>query len=75
MVPAEIVDLDKVPLLGSGKIDNVAVTKLVKERVAAARAAAAAGWLGLPVLGLDTLPSQTETRHERQRQAVIDLQA
>jgi acyl-[acyl-carrier-protein]-phospholipid O-acyltransferase/long-chain-fatty-acid--[acyl-carrier-protein] ligase len=36
MVPAEIVVLDKLPLLGSGKVDNMAVTKLVKERFAAA---------------------------------------
>ena len=33
MVPAEIVYMEKLPLLGTGKIDNMAVTKLVKERV------------------------------------------
>jgi hypothetical protein len=33
--------MEKMPLLGTGKIDNMAVTKLVKERVAAAPAAAA----------------------------------
>jgi acyl-[acyl-carrier-protein]-phospholipid O-acyltransferase/long-chain-fatty-acid--[acyl-carrier-protein] ligase len=35
MTPAEIVIMDKLPLLGSGKVDNMAVTKLVKERAAA----------------------------------------
>jgi acyl-[acyl-carrier-protein]-phospholipid O-acyltransferase/long-chain-fatty-acid--[acyl-carrier-protein] ligase len=33
MVPAEIVIVDKLPLLGSGKIDNIALAKLVQERV------------------------------------------
>ena len=33
IVPAEIVVVDKLPLLGSGKIDNMALTKLVQERV------------------------------------------
>ena len=41
MVPAEIVVLDRLPLLGSGKIDMVAVAKLVKERAVAAPAAPA----------------------------------
>ena len=36
MMPAEIVYMEKLPLLGTGKIDNMAVTKLVKERFAAA---------------------------------------
>ena len=36
MVPAEILYMEKVPVLGTGKIDNVAVTKLIKERFAAA---------------------------------------
>ena len=35
MVPAEIVYMEKMPVLGTGKIDNMAVTKLVKERFAA----------------------------------------
>ena len=35
MVPAEIIYMEKLPLLGTGKIDNVGVTKLVKERFAA----------------------------------------
>ena len=30
--------MEKLPLLGTGKIDNMAVTKLVKERAAAAEA-------------------------------------
>jgi acyl-[acyl-carrier-protein]-phospholipid O-acyltransferase / long-chain-fatty-acid--[acyl-carrier-protein] ligase len=34
MVPAEIAVVDKVPLLGSGKIDFAAVSRLVRERVA-----------------------------------------
>jgi acyl-[acyl-carrier-protein]-phospholipid O-acyltransferase/long-chain-fatty-acid--[acyl-carrier-protein] ligase len=38
MVPAEIIYMEKLPLLGSGKVDNMAVTKLVKERFAAAAA-------------------------------------
>ena len=32
MVPSEILILDKLPLLGSGKVDNVALTHLVRER-------------------------------------------
>ena len=32
MVPAEVLALDRLPLLGSGKIDNVALTALVRER-------------------------------------------
>jgi acyl-[acyl-carrier-protein]-phospholipid O-acyltransferase/long-chain-fatty-acid--[acyl-carrier-protein] ligase len=46
MTPAEIVYVEKLPLLGTGKIDNMAVTRLIKERFAAAPAAqpvAAAG--------------------------------
>ncbi|MGZ5835340.1 MAG: AMP-binding protein, partial [Xanthobacteraceae bacterium] len=39
MVPAEVVVLEKVPILGSGKIDNVALTKLVRERAPAENAA------------------------------------
>jgi acyl-[acyl-carrier-protein]-phospholipid O-acyltransferase/long-chain-fatty-acid--[acyl-carrier-protein] ligase len=34
MVPAEFLVVDALPLLGSGKIDNVAVGKLVRERTA-----------------------------------------
>jgi len=33
MVPADVLVVDKVPLLGSGKIDNVALSQLVRERV------------------------------------------
>jgi acyl-[acyl-carrier-protein]-phospholipid O-acyltransferase/long-chain-fatty-acid--[acyl-carrier-protein] ligase len=40
MVPAEVVVVDKVPVLGTGKIDMVAVADLVKERAANAAAAA-----------------------------------
>jgi acyl-[acyl-carrier-protein]-phospholipid O-acyltransferase / long-chain-fatty-acid--[acyl-carrier-protein] ligase len=35
MVPAEVVVMEKLPLLGSGKIDNVALTNLARERAAA----------------------------------------
>jgi acyl-[acyl-carrier-protein]-phospholipid O-acyltransferase/long-chain-fatty-acid--[acyl-carrier-protein] ligase len=35
MMPSEVVVIDKLPLLGSGKIDNVSVTKLVREMAAA----------------------------------------
>ena len=38
--PAEIVVLDKLPMLGSGKVDNLAVTKFVREQAAAKAAAA-----------------------------------
>jgi acyl-[acyl-carrier-protein]-phospholipid O-acyltransferase/long-chain-fatty-acid--[acyl-carrier-protein] ligase len=42
MVPAEVVYLEKLPVLGTGKIDMVGVAKLVKERAAAAPAASEA---------------------------------
>jgi acyl-CoA synthetase (AMP-forming)/AMP-acid ligase II len=32
MVPAAVLVFDKLPLLGSGKIDNRALTALVRER-------------------------------------------
>ena len=35
MIPSEVWVLDKLPLLGSGKVDMVAVAKLVSERTAA----------------------------------------
>ena len=38
MVPAEILVVDKIPLLGSGKPDFVAATKLADERLGEARA-------------------------------------
>jgi acyl-[acyl-carrier-protein]-phospholipid O-acyltransferase/long-chain-fatty-acid--[acyl-carrier-protein] ligase len=41
MVPAEVAYLEKVPVLGTGKIDMVGVAKLVKERAASAPAPAA----------------------------------
>jgi acyl-[acyl-carrier-protein]-phospholipid O-acyltransferase/long-chain-fatty-acid--[acyl-carrier-protein] ligase len=40
MVPAEIVYLEKMPLLGTGKVDNMALTRFVKERFATQQAAA-----------------------------------
>jgi acyl-[acyl-carrier-protein]-phospholipid O-acyltransferase/long-chain-fatty-acid--[acyl-carrier-protein] ligase len=40
MFPAEVVVLDKLPMLGSGKVDNLAVAKFVREQAAAKAAAA-----------------------------------
>jgi acyl-[acyl-carrier-protein]-phospholipid O-acyltransferase/long-chain-fatty-acid--[acyl-carrier-protein] ligase len=40
MFPAEVIVLDKLPLLGSGKVDNVTVAKFVREQAAAKAAAA-----------------------------------
>ncbi len=48
MVPAEIVYMEKMPLLGTGKIDNMAVTRLVKERCAAAPARRCRGLIFRP---------------------------
>src|SRR6186997_3571627 len=42
MTPAEIAYVEKLPLLGTGKIDNMAVTRLIKERFAVAPVAQAA---------------------------------
>ncbi len=38
-VPAEIVIIEKLPILGTGKVDQVSVTKLAKERAATQEAA------------------------------------
>ena len=35
MTPSEVVYMEKLPMLGTGKIDNMAVTKLIKEMAAA----------------------------------------
>jgi acyl-[acyl-carrier-protein]-phospholipid O-acyltransferase/long-chain-fatty-acid--[acyl-carrier-protein] ligase len=35
MIPAEIMVLDKMPMLGSGKVDMMSLNKLVQEQVAA----------------------------------------
>jgi acyl-[acyl-carrier-protein]-phospholipid O-acyltransferase/long-chain-fatty-acid--[acyl-carrier-protein] ligase len=40
MLPAEIIVLDKMPMLGSGKVDQLAIDKFVKEQAAAKAAAA-----------------------------------
>jgi acyl-[acyl-carrier-protein]-phospholipid O-acyltransferase/long-chain-fatty-acid--[acyl-carrier-protein] ligase len=40
MLPAEIIVLDKLPMLGSGKVDNLAIAKFVLEQAAAKAAAA-----------------------------------
>ena len=34
MIPSEIFNIDKMPLLGSGKVDMVSLNKLVREQVA-----------------------------------------
>jgi len=36
MTPAEIIHMEKVPLLGSGKVDLLAVAKMVRELASAA---------------------------------------
>mgnify|MGYP001401792651 CR=1 FL=1 len=40
MFPAEIIVLDKMPMLGSGKVDQLAIDKFVREQAAAKAAAA-----------------------------------
>jgi acyl-[acyl-carrier-protein]-phospholipid O-acyltransferase/long-chain-fatty-acid--[acyl-carrier-protein] ligase len=40
MLPAEVVVLDKLPMLGSGKVDQLAIDKFVREQAAAKAAAA-----------------------------------
>jgi acyl-[acyl-carrier-protein]-phospholipid O-acyltransferase/long-chain-fatty-acid--[acyl-carrier-protein] ligase len=40
MLPAEVVVLDKLPMLGSGKVDQLAIEKFVKEQAAVKAAAA-----------------------------------
>jgi acyl-[acyl-carrier-protein]-phospholipid O-acyltransferase/long-chain-fatty-acid--[acyl-carrier-protein] ligase len=40
MLPAEVIVLDKLPMLGSGKVDNLTLTKFVREQAAAKAAAA-----------------------------------
>ena len=40
MIPAELMHLDKMPVLGSGKVDHLAVQKFVREQAAAKMAAA-----------------------------------
>ena len=39
MIPADVLVVDKLPILGSGKIDNVALTNFVREKVKAEAAA------------------------------------
>ena len=40
MLPSEVIVLDKLPLLGSGKVDHLAVAKFVREQAEAKAAAA-----------------------------------
>jgi acyl-[acyl-carrier-protein]-phospholipid O-acyltransferase/long-chain-fatty-acid--[acyl-carrier-protein] ligase len=40
MIPAEIVVMEKIPVLGTGKIDMVGVAQLVRDRAASAPAEA-----------------------------------
>jgi len=35
MLPAEVVVFDKMPMLGSGKVDQLAIEKFVREQAAA----------------------------------------
>ena len=35
MLPAEVIVLEKLPMLGSGKVDQLAIEKFVRERAAA----------------------------------------
>jgi len=35
MIPSEVWVVEKLPVLGSGKVDQMSVTKLVEERLAA----------------------------------------
>jgi acyl-[acyl-carrier-protein]-phospholipid O-acyltransferase/long-chain-fatty-acid--[acyl-carrier-protein] ligase len=40
MLPSEVVVLDKLPMLGSGKVDQLAIDKFVRDQAAAKAAAA-----------------------------------
>ena len=40
MLPGEVVVLDKLPMLGSGKVDQLAIDKFVRDQAAAKAAAA-----------------------------------
>ena len=40
MLPSEVIVLDKLPLLGSGKVDHLTLDKFVREQAAAKAAAA-----------------------------------
>ena len=40
MTPAEIIYMEKLPLLGTGKVDNMGVTKMVRELAAVKSSAA-----------------------------------
>ena len=40
MLPGEVVVLDKMPMLGSGKVDQLAIDKFVRDQAAAKAAAA-----------------------------------
>jgi acyl-[acyl-carrier-protein]-phospholipid O-acyltransferase/long-chain-fatty-acid--[acyl-carrier-protein] ligase len=40
MLPAEVVVLDKMPMLGSGKVDQLTIDKFVRDQAAAKAAAA-----------------------------------
>ena len=49
MIPAEIMILDKMPMLGSGKVDMMSLNKLVQEHMAAQAAGGGVGGLGARV--------------------------
>jgi acyl-[acyl-carrier-protein]-phospholipid O-acyltransferase/long-chain-fatty-acid--[acyl-carrier-protein] ligase len=42
MIPGEVLVVDKLPVLGSGKLDHVGVARLVRERAAGPAPVAAA---------------------------------
>jgi acyl-[acyl-carrier-protein]-phospholipid O-acyltransferase/long-chain-fatty-acid--[acyl-carrier-protein] ligase len=60
MVPAEVMVIDKVPVLGSGKIDHLGAARLARELIAA-REAAAPAVEPTTVSELEAGPSEDET--------------
>ncbi len=56
MLPSEVIVLDKMPLLGSGKVDQMAVQKFVRERRRRRRrqrSEGACGWSACIAVGDD----------------------
>ncbi len=42
MIPSEVWTVEKLPMLGSGKVDNISLAQIVQERLAAAAPKSAA---------------------------------
>jgi hypothetical protein len=66
MIPSEVVVLDKLPLLGSGKVDMVALTRQVRERVQARAAVVALPhhcWTAIRLLGFAITRARRRCRH------------